>query len=277
MKIIEAAKRSMLWPLALWLVVPALAQPKKAPAAPRFVVDGASGYLLGASQNGRWLNAKTARKLVRGGEKYTFYDGTRVVGNAVGGKAATDGAPCEDTYFVKLTGAARVLAVSGPPLKSPRPVASLANSSAIYRAEVAKWLTAHGVKNPQVGIVKIWRADLDGDGTAEVLISAMRQQGKSAPFESISPDAAAGDYSLLLLRRVGKKGVQTVPIVSEIYPKTKKFNAPSVHELVSVLDINGDGKMEIVMRGRYYEGDSMGVYEYRGGAVKNVLESGCGA
>ena len=173
MKNSKIACRNALWILALLLVVvPALGRPAK--SAPRFVVDAASGYFLGAAQNGRWLNAKAARQLVRGGEKYTLYNGTRIVGNAVGGKAETDGAPCEDTYFVKFKGAARGLAVSGPPLKSLRPVVALGNSSAVYRAEVAKWLTAHGVKNPQVGIVKIWRADLDGDGTDEVLISALR-------------------------------------------------------------------------------------------------------
>ena len=147
---------------------------------------------------------------------------------------------------------------------------------AVYRQEVARWLSAHGVKNPQVSILKIWRVDLEGDGVQEVLINAVRQHGAGGLPENVSPDAAAGDYSLLLVRRVVGKSVKTVSLVSEIYPKAKKFNAPSVHDLTAVLDLNGDGRLEIVVRGRYYEGDWVDVWEYHGGAWRVVLSAGCG-
>lgn len=281
MKIIITSRNSMCF-VSLLLISAALAKPHKTtPNATRFVVDASRGYLLGASSGGRWIKDKDARLLLRGGEKYTLSDANRVIGAATGGQAKSEGAPCEDTYFVQFKGvtASRVsgIALSGPPLNSRRPVSELSTSQSIYRAEVATWLKAHGLKNPQVNIVKIWRADLDGDGTNEVLISAVRHQGKAGPVGNMSPNATAGDYSVLLLRRVGKKGVQSIAMDSQIYPQAKTSSPPTIHELMSVLDLNGDGRMEIVVRGRYYEGDWTGVYEYRNGAVHEVIGAGCGA
>ena len=47
--------------------------------------------------------------------------------------------------------------------------------------------------------------------------------------------------------------------------------------MVAVLDLNGDGRMEIVTYGRYYEGDWFDVFDLEGLAAKKVLTAGCGA
>jgi hypothetical protein len=41
--------------------------------------------------------------------------------------------------------------------------------------------------------------------------------------------------------------------------------------------LNGDGKMEIVTFGRYYEGDGTMVYEMRNNKAVKVLEAACGS
>jgi hypothetical protein len=52
---------------------------------------------------------------------------------------------------------------------------------------------------------------------------------------------------------------------------------PVVHisQVVS-LDLDGDGKIDVVVRSTYYEGDAISVYEYQPAAVKKVLSVGCG-
>jgi hypothetical protein len=42
-----------------------------------------------------------------------------------------------------------------------------------------------------------------------------------------------------------------------------------------MLDLNGDGKINIVVRSAYHEGDAISVYECQRSGVKKVL-SGCG-
>jgi hypothetical protein len=50
-----------------------------------------------------------------------------------------------------------------------------------------------------------------------------------------------------------------------------------VYKVGGVFDLNGDGKMEILLTGRYYEGDWTTIYDASGDHVKIVTSSGCGA
>jgi hypothetical protein len=247
-----------------------------APNSTRIIVDGSAGYLLGASRNGQWIKAEDARHMVRGGETYSVLSGARLTGLTKGGKAESFGVPCEDTQLVKLNSASRGIAVTALQKPWPRPVKQWNSRHAGYRQIVARWLKARGIKNPQVGTMRIWHVDLDGNGTSEVLINAVRQNAKGGSPQHIAASSAAGDYSVVLLRHVSGKTVKTVPVASEIYPAAKTFNAPSVSDMMSILDLNGDGRMEIVLRDRYYEGDSVGVYEWKGGKAHEVLIAGCG-
>ena len=66
-------------------------------------------------------------------------------------------------------------------------------------------------------------------------------------------------------------------ITGEYYPKAKKFNAPAEHRIIGVLDLNGDGIMEIVLSGRYYEGDWVDAYRVDGAKIIKLFSMGCGA
>jgi hypothetical protein len=45
----------------------------------------------------------------------------------------------------------------------------------------------------------------------------------------------------------------------------------------ALVDTNGDGVLEIVVFGQYYEGSWSSVYRVRGTQVEEVLTCGCGA
>ncbi len=48
-------------------------------------------------------------------------------------------------------------------------------------------------------------------------------------------------------------------------------------DLVAVADLNGDGRMEVVIDDAYYEGSSTAVYELAGdGSLVRVIGAGCG-
>ena len=61
---------------------------------------------------------------------------------------------------------------------------------------------------------------------------------------------------------------------------TKKidFGAPSEYEVSAIADLNGDGKMELVIYCQYYEGNWVETYEIKSGKLSSVkiLDVACG-
>jgi len=71
--------------------------------------------------------------------------------------------------------------------------------------------------------------------------------------------------------------VRTQLIEGEFYPKAKTFNAPNSYEVIAVLDLDGDGKMEVVVRSLYYEGGATSVYRCTPTKVEELVTVACGA
>jgi hypothetical protein len=88
--------------------------------------------------------------------------------------------------------------------------------------------------------------------------------------------ANPGDYSLVFLRRVVKGKVVTSLIEGDFFPKGLAFGAPGEQRVGAVLDLNGDGVMEIVLFGRYYEGDWVTAYRLEGDKLIKIFSAGCG-
>jgi hypothetical protein len=165
------------------------------------------------------------------------------------------------------------LALGGDWNPQPRLTVEEATTERMYRETVAQLQRAHGIAQPEVRLTRVVRADLDGDGTKEVLIAATRyKDGGDFP----SPDAAAGDYSLVVLQRQVNGADETLPIAATYYPEAQQFVAPEQYDLVAALDLNGDGRMEVVVDSAHYEGAATTAYALAGKQVQPVLQAGCG-
>jgi hypothetical protein len=247
------------------------------------VVDiGGGGCVMGGVRDGKWIKAEDMAPLMKGGERYGVYSMTRKVGVSTGEKPASEGAPCSETMYVKNMAPkedkADLIAVGGDWNALPRVPKVESTSSPAYRAAVADLLRRNGIRRPQVDIVKVLRIDLDGDGTDEVLINATR--AKRWESGSIAHDSNPGDYSVVLLRRVVKGKVQTIVLDGEYHPRPRNRETegpPNEYALTAVLDLNGDGRMEVIVEGGYYEGGWKTVYAFHGGKVENIFGCGCGA
>lgn len=165
------------------------------------------------------------------------------------------------------------LAVSGAHEVRPRNVEILNPQADVYRTAAADLLRVRNIDDPDADVVQVLRADLDGDGKDEVVVVAERLSDPQTLF------AKSGDYSIVFLRRV-VNDKPTTTVVDESIATSKPDVTPYINsQRVSALaDLNGDGRMEIVVSGRYYEGAGMNVYQLQpDGSVPEVLTSGCGA
>ena len=149
---------------------------------------------------------------------------------------------------------------------------------------VGDFLKARGIADPKVQIARVLRVDLDGDGEEEVLISATnyftedKSDHSAAPFpEAPIESPRPGSYSVVILRRVVAGRVQTQLVTGEVYPKPDESVAPNVYQLAAVLDLNGDGKLEVIVHSFYYEGGETMIYRCEPDKIEPVLSVACGA
>jgi len=193
-------------------------------------------------------------------------------GTATGARAKPMEDVCSDTYQVDLTPEMEDadVAVVGSWNVRPRPVTRGDASLPAYRALVREMLVRHGIRNPEVRITGVARADLDGDGTEEAVLSASRQ---ADPDET---RASAGDYSLLIVRKLVGGAPRTIVLEEEYHPRTSSDQILYTYTLGGIYDLDGDGRYEILARERYYEGASSSVFRIEGTRARQLVTAGCG-
>src|SRR6266508_3285497 len=247
------------------------------------IVEVQNGYLFGATADGKWIKAEEAAKALQGETTYRIYGLTQSLGEAKGGKPKpAEEEVCSDLLTVSLSSQPEkgAIALAAPWNALPRKVQILDATQQVYVDAARDFLKTKGIDKPQVKIESILRVDLDGDGEEEVLISATNyfQKDEDAPMRS-----PAASYSMVLLRRVVAGKVETQLVEGEFYPKAYKateddasFNAPNAYKVIAVLDLDGDGKMEIVVTSQYYEGGETTIYRCDPKKIEALLSVACG-
>jgi hypothetical protein len=246
------------------------------------IVQVETGYLFGASADGKWIKADEATKTMSQGATYHVYGLTQSIGEAKGSKPKpSEEEVCSDMFVVSLSPKPEkgVIAIAATWNALPRKVQALDATQKVYVDAVRDFLKTKGIAEPKVKIDNIVRVDLDGDGEEEVLIGATNYFSKEKDI--VPMRSPAGSYSMVLLRRVVAGKVETQLVDGEFHPKAyvrkdDSFDAPNVYTLVAVLDLDGDGKMEIVVNSSYYEGASTTIYRCKPNKVEKLLTVSCG-
>src|SRR5919106_251981 len=244
------------------------------------IVEVQSGYLFGANSEGKWIKADETAKLISDETTYRVYGLTQALGDARGGKPTEpEGVPCEEIWAVSLSPKPEngVIAIAAPWNALPRKPRVIDPTQKIYVDAVRDFLRTKEIDQPKVKIDNILRVDLDGDNEGEVLISATNYFSKRRPMRS-----PAGSYSMVLLRRVVAGKVETQLVEGEFHPKAYvikegSFDAPSSYKVIGTLDLDGDGKMEVVIQSDYYEGGETSIYRCDPKKVESFLSVSCGA
>lgn len=233
-------------------------------------------FVIGGHSKGKWLTSERAGKSIKPGTSFRLFTLKGDRGKVTITKAAPEADVCMDVWMAELDEVIEkdCIAVSAAWNPMPRAVKSADTKQDAYVKAVSEILTANGIKKPVVKIKQLLRVDLDGDGEEEVLLSATHY---SDTEEGSAPNAAsAGNYSFVALRRMIGGKVSTQIIEGEFYPKNMEFNAPNFYEVSGVLDLDGDGKMEIVLHSQYYEGGGTTAWKLGPKKAEKVLEIECG-
>jgi hypothetical protein len=162
------------------------------------------------------------------------------------------------------------IAVTGVADPQPRPVTVVDPGNASYRDSAVQVLADLGIEDPDPPIVQAVRVDFDGDGTDEVLVTAERIAQPDSPYFTV------GNYSVTFLRQVVGGAVDN-RVVVESTVQVETVDRLTISRVATGADLNGDGRMELVLGYRYYEGSGTEVYEVGSdGTATRILTGGCG-
>jgi hypothetical protein len=250
------------------------------------IIEIETGYFFGGSENGKWAKPEKAAKSTRKKTIYHVYGLTKQAGQITAGKPKSVEEPCPDTLTVSLSSKPKdgVIGLAASWNALPRAPVIADATQPVYVEVVRDFLQDRGIADPKVRIKRILHVDLDGDGEEEVLISATNyftddksNDTAAAPFPEAPIEAPQrGSYSVVILRRVVDGNVQTKLVTGEVYAKPDEPVAPNVYSLAAVLDLNGDGKLEVIVHSFYYEGGQTTIYRCEPDKIEAVLSVECG-
>ena len=228
---------------------------------------GEFGSLLGAWDGEAWLDRFEAAALVPGGEEYRVYQENELV---LRSKA---GAPNDLGFALQYP-----LDPAGPfepaigascawdPVPLPQKPAN--DNGDNYKDITARLLDEAGLPGADVRIRQVVHADIDGDGVAEVLVNALRLKN-----DVLDLRADAGDYAMVyVLRKVGRRLI-AAPLKVSVHPKDDETVLSSSYKILAVLDLSGDGMLEVVLSTSEYEFETVEVFQQIGGTMKPVLNT----
>lgn len=246
--------------------------------------EAQQAVVVGAFQGGRWIEAEKLSRLEA--RRYQVFGPAGRINQAQGAEGLTTPDICDwnrETPLVLLERRAiqyPAYAISAPWNPQPRPVVSFAPTPA-HRQAVAAELDRRKIKKAP-NITQALRADLDADGRDEVLLSA-NQPGFFLSNGRIEGSYASevGDYGLILVRKL-LNDTELRTFVLDVTHLEKPFDGsegmPTVvtRRLGAILDLDGDGKMEIITEDWVHEGWGSTVWRWNGQQFVKVLEWGCG-
>lgn len=242
------------------------------------------GGLLGGVENGKFIDAKTTVQKLSAEQNYTLFmlDGTTESWSMK--KPNNSLELCEDFFplgfddgvYTQRFEKGGVVFGEGYNWKPlPREVKSIGLKNPTYLKIVNDFLRTKGITHNNTELKQAFRIDLEGDGQEEVILAANRIW---AMPEQPRPKKPFDEYSFVLLRKIVGGKPQNFLISGRFFPKSRYEYDDNDYTVSALADLNGDGKMEIVVYGQYYEGNSAHVFQMTGNKAVEVitLNVGCG-
>jgi hypothetical protein len=225
--------------------------------------------LGGTTKSGKWLQAAEVAPYLHGGAYFDLYQaGSPISLNVLDWNFN----PRCQNYYVHSNGS-----VPGPGVAVKRDWAvhtgatsEISTDDPVYSQAVIDWLKSQGAAPAELHVTRILQTDLEGDGVKEVLVAA------TYFASTVMPVSQAGDYSVILLRKVVGNDLVTIPVVADFYISSiAEATYPSTYSLVDAIDLNQDGKLEIAVGIGRWEGAGAAIYTISGDIVSQALKTFC--
>lgn len=154
-----------------------------------------------------------------------------------------------------------------------------ATAEAKYRQDLTATASTLFAQDPQlqsvageVFVEKISVVDLNQDGQPEIYgLVRKGTDPKNQSFRESRNAGVVGAYANVWLTYSNQ---QPQTLTSQVTPYSAIAARPA-YDLITTVDINGDGIQEAIVRNTGYESTSFGIYEYQGNQLKQVF-SGAG-
>ena len=176
----------------------------------------------------------------------------------------------------------------------PRHATKLNTKNAAYTKALKEYLGRNGLPDAIPQIIQLFKVDMEGDGTDEVVIVARNVSGQDAAatmWETYKPQSAAtdapkaakkGDYALVLARKIVGGKVRDIPLSQSIVlksavPGDAGLTLPFLHKTHPFADVNGDGIMEVIVGENSRNGLVYNAYTIKDGKAVSVPVAGAEA
>lgn len=245
-------------------------------------------YLVGGTQNGKWIEGTKIPTSFGKTEKYLGLDSFKNEKPfELFGTMGETGCGAHYFYFGKTTEVPEsiyddstlkpILALGANAAWNPLPrtARKIAVSDKIYQKIALDFLKTKKIIVKNIKLENAFSVDLEGDGKDEIFLEATTYKDKNG---DISGTWKRGDYSFVMMRKTIGGKAKDFLIEGEFHPeKPEAEDYVSEFDLSAFADLNGDGKMEVIIGGLYsYAGNSTEIYESNKNALKKVLSVECG-
>jgi len=231
-------------------------------------------FLLGGRLNGEWVEAEAIAGKITASQTWKSFALDRQLADEQGGLPRREEGPGEYwdiTFPDAAEGDEAVLRVACDKAAMPGKPRVQSGGLETYEKIVAEYLKKNGITSAP-RLRQVVRVDLDGDGSEEVFIVADN-------VDATVPVTIANTYSLVLFRCLKNGKVETTALCEHYYHENVEgmADSPNAYKVSFVVDLDGNGAMETIIYGRYYEGFWYEIHEFSGGVLKKVLTAGLGA
>lgn len=226
------------------------------------VISVGSNEIIGGIVNGQWVDEKGISSFLKNIE-YSVYNFDEQIGtgsakllndNLINQKLS-DGIDPDGVFWGLVDKYNPV----------PRKAYKHKGNIDIYKRLVKEYMDEEGLLEVSPDSINVFRVDLEGDGIEEAIVINSERSDNEA-------------FSIVILRKLIGNTVKNIVLSKESAKYIKEeyaYGEPLIADpyiVSAILDLNGDGKMEIILEGHGFESILIKVFEIKGNDAVNVID-----